>query len=61
MEDVWIVLWNGKPAGWPDPFKFKTRKEALVKAQKLGHQLAGSGDVVVTRESEYQKSKGPVV
>lgn len=48
----WLVLMNGMPAGYPKPFKFDTRKEALAKANKLRHQLRGVAAVTIAREEE---------
>lgn len=52
---MWLVLVNGKPAGWPSPFSFKTKKEAKVKAQKLAHQIQYAGvEVTVVSETQYE-------
>lgn len=47
----WLIFWNGKPAGWPTPLKFDTKKEARARAQKIAHQLRDSESVFeVVRE-----------
>jgi len=62
MKDAWVVVWNGHLAGVPTPFRFKTRKEALRKAQRLDHQMGpGTCDIRAMRESEYKKSWGPPI
>ena len=53
-KDPWVIVHSYYIAGWPTPFKFKTRKEASAKANKIRAQ-ARYDDVVVMRLSEYNK------
>lgn len=53
---IWLVIWNDKPAGYPEPFEFFTRKEALKKMQRLAHQ-ACIGEFSVMTKTDWERKQ----